>query len=292
VALAQAAIGAVVLTDDQGTTYALHVNEISESPVENGQVSLDLVVEVDPVPARERGWLELRGADGSPTRLVPSPRLDARVSGRAPVPEGPAARKLSYLALDLIGLTRTDQDDLVRHCSDALARAAEIQRSAEPGTVGDLPGQLARLCAFLTKRGPADGLPREWSSIINAANLADGIPRHLDISAALPPVNDLVVQVDSLVSERESWKVHLRGEPSFWTHSADWKHFWPAMLAHAEDDLGGLYLSQYFGSPSQGGHEELTLTLLPRLNPLARGVTLTLTHATEQVTIELRLPRP
>jgi hypothetical protein len=257
---------------------------------ERGLVSLSLEVAVDPVPARERGWLELRGQDGSTTRLVPSPRLDARVSGPAPVPEGPAARKLSYLALDLIGHTRTDQDDMERHCSAALARAAEIQQSAEPGTAGDLPGQLARLCAFLTGRGPADGLPRGWSSIINAANLADGTPQHLDVSAALPPVDDLVVQVDSLVSERESWRVHLRGEPSFWTHSADGENWWPALLAHAEDDLGGLYLSQYFGSPSHGPHEELTLTFLPRLNPLARTLTLTFTHAAEQVTIELRLP--
>jgi hypothetical protein len=291
VAVAQAAISDVALTDDQGTTYALRGPGISESPVHHGQerglVSLSLDVEVDPVPARERGWLELRGQDGSTTRLVPSPRLDARVSGPAPVPEGPAARKLSYLALDLIGLTRTGPDDMERHCSAALARAAEIQQSGEPGTAGDLPGQLARLCAFLTGRGPAAGLPRRWSAIINAANLADGTPRHLDISAALPPVDDLVVQADSLASERESWMVHLRGEPSFWTRSADGRHM-PVMRAHAEDDLGGLYLSQYFGSPSDGGYEELTLTFLPRLNPLAR--TLTLTHAAEQVTVELRLP--
>jgi hypothetical protein len=294
VALAQATVGAVALTDDQGTTYALHIKGISEGLAHPGQerglVSLSLEVAVDPVPARERGWLELRGQDGSTTRLVPSPRLDARVSGPAPVPEGSAARKLSYLALDLIGRTRTDQDDMERHCSAALARAAQIQQSAEPGTVGDLPGQLARLCAFLTGRGPADGLPRGWSGIINAAGLADGTPQRLDISAALPPVDDLMVQVDSFVSEPESWMVHLRGESSFWTRSADREHWWPVMLAHAEDDLGGLYLSQHFGSPGYGGPEELTLTFRPRLNPLARTLTLTFTYAAGQVTIELRLP--
>lgn len=121
---------------------------------ERGLVSLSLDVEVDPGPVRERGWLELRGQGGSTSRLVPSPCLDARVSGPAPVPEGAAARELSYLALDLIGLTRTEQDDLERHCSAALAKAAEIQQSAAPGTAGDLPGQLDRLCAFLTGRGP------------------------------------------------------------------------------------------------------------------------------------------
>jgi hypothetical protein len=107
----------------------------------------------------------------------------------------------------------------------------------------------------------------------------------------LPPVDDLVVQVDRLVCEPESWTVYLRGEPSFWTHSADRKDMRrPVMLAHAEDDLGGLYLSQYFGSPGLGGPEELTLTFRPRLNPLARTLTLTFTFAAEQVTIERQLP--
>jgi hypothetical protein len=300
VALAQATISAVALTDDQGTTYALHDVGIAESPGRHGPerelVSLSLDVEVDPVPARERGWLELRGQDGSVARLVPSPRPDARVSGLAPLPEGPAARELSDLGLDLIGLSGIDQlipfdqDDMERYCSEALARAAEIQQSAAPGTAGDLPGQLARLCAFLTGRGPADGLPREWSGIISAANLADGTPRHLDISAALPPVDDIVMRVDSLVFEPESWKMYLCAEPSWWTYSADGNRKWAVMRVHAVDDLGGLYVSQYDGGSSHDGREELALRFLPRLNPLARTLTLTFTHAAEQVTIEVQLP--
>jgi hypothetical protein len=58
------------------------------------------------------------------------------------------------------------------------------------------------------------------------------------------------------------------------------------MSVNAEDDLGGIYLSQYDG----GDHKELTLRFLPRLNPLARALTLTFTDEAEQVTIELRLP--
>ena len=291
--LDDAIISAVALTDDQGTTYALHVEDIQHYPdqsQERGPVSLRLGV--DPVPARGRGWLELRGQDGSAARLAPSPRPDARVSRLVPVPEGPAARELSELALGLIGLTEygLDPDDMERHCSAALARAAEIQQSGQPGTVGDLPGQLARLCAFLTGRGPADGLPRGWSTMISVADHADGAQQHLDISAALPPVDDIVVWVDSLVSEPGSWKLYLRAEPSWWTYSADRNSKWSAMLARAEDDLGGLYLSQFGGSTGHGDHEELILKFLPRLNPLARTLTLTFTHAAEQVTIELRLP--
>jgi hypothetical protein len=291
-ALAEAVIGTVALTDGQGTTYALHVEEIQHYPdlsQERRLVSLRL--RVDPVPARERGWLELRGRDGSAVRLLLSPRSDARVSRLAPVPEGPAARELSELALYLMGLTwmGIDQDDMERRCSAALASAAEIQQSGAPGTVGDLPGQLARLCAFLTGRGPADGLPRGWSGMISAADRADGAQQHLDISAVLPPVDDIVVRVDSLVSEPGSWKVYLCAEPGWWIYSADRSHKRAAMLARAEDDLGGLYLSQFGGSSGDGDREELILRFLPRLNPLARTLTLTFTHAAEQVTIELRL---
>jgi hypothetical protein len=294
--LAGSTISAVALTDDQGTTYALHIQDLHHDPglsqARGGPVSLTLGV--DPVPARDRGWLELRGQPGSAARLVPSPRQDARVSGLAPVPEGRAARELSEQALDLIGLIRPgiDRDEMERYCSDALARAAETQQSAEPGTVGDLPGQLARLCAFLTGRGPADGLPRGWSDIISAANRADGAQQSLDISAALPPVDDVVVRVDSLVSEPESWKVYLRAEPRWWRYNADHDRKWGLMWVAAEDDLGGLYLSQ----PGHGTvrrddpEEELVWGFLPRLNPLARALTLTFTHAAEQVTVEFRLP--
>ena len=64
--LAGAIIAAVALSDDQGTTYALHVEDLQHVPdlsQERGPVALRLGV--DPVPARERGWLELRGHDGS-----------------------------------------------------------------------------------------------------------------------------------------------------------------------------------------------------------------------------------
>jgi hypothetical protein len=65
---------------------------------------------------------------------------------------------------------------------------------------------------------------------------------------------------------------------------------WAAMAVHAENDLGGMYLNQFGGSSSHGSHEELALRFLPRLNPLARTLTLTFRRAAEQVTIELRLP--
>jgi len=133
---AEAAISAVTLTDDQGTTYALQVREISPSAVQHGQERglVSLRVGVDPVPVRERGWLELRGRDGSAARLAPSAHPDTRVGRPAPVPGSPAVRELSRRALGLIALrfAGAGQDAVEGECSAALARAAEIQQSGGP----------------------------------------------------------------------------------------------------------------------------------------------------------------
>lgn len=285
-ALQTALIGSVALTDDQGMTYALRATGTISIGPEGGLVSLHL--EVDPVPARERRWLELRGQEGSAARLLPSARPHTRVGRLTPVTDSPAARELSNLALTLIGAAQ--DDDVELQCSQALAWAAEIQQSGELGAAGDLPGQLAQLCAFLTGQGPADGLLPEWSSMINATNRTDGAQQHLDVAAALPEVDGIWVRVDSLVSEPEIWKLYLRHERGWWTYGTDRNRRWAAMAVHAQDDLGGIYLSQFDGSSSHGDHEELTLRFLPRLNPLARTLTLTFRRAAEQVTIELRLP--
>jgi hypothetical protein len=293
-AAVEAAIGAVAVTDDQGTTYALRAERISGLHGDRGQdrrpVSLRL--RVDPVPARERGWLELRGQDGSAARLLPSARPQVRVSRPAPLPDSPAGRELSEQALMLIGLllTGAGQNAIEESCSDALARAAEIRQSGEPGATGDLAGHLARLCAFLTGHGPADGLPRRWSSMINAAKRTDGAQHHLDISASLPPIDDTVVRVDSLASGPGSWGVYLRAEPGWWIYSADRQRKWAVVSVHAEDDLGGRYLPRFGGSTRKGDLEELTLNFLPRLNPLARALTLTFSGTGEQAALELRLP--
>ena len=292
-AAVEAVIGAVAVTDDQGTTYVLRAAEGLGPRGGQGQdrrlVSLRL--RVDPVPARERGWLELRGQDGSAARLLPSARPQVRVSRLAPLPGSPAGRELSKTAQGLIGLllTGAGQGAIEESCSDALARAAEIRQSGEPGATADLAGHLARLCAFLTGHGPADRLPRGWSGMINAAKRTDGAQHHLDISASLPPIDDTVVRVDSLASGPASWGIRLRAEPGWWIYSADRQRKWAVVSVHAEDDLGGRYLTRFGGSARKGDLEELTLNFLPRLNPLARALTLTFSGTGEQAILELLL---
>ena len=291
--LARAITRAVALTDDQGTAYALHVDDLQHDPdLSQERAPVSLRLRVDPVPARERRWLELRGRDGAAARLVPSAHAYTRVGRLSPTPDSPEAWVLSRQALELIGLklNGAGQDEVELQCSAALARAAEIQQSGDPRVAGELPGQLARLCAVLTRHSPADGLPRGWSGMIDAAGRSDGAARHLDLFVALPQVNDTVVHVDSLISEPGTWRVHLRAEPGWWSYSTDRNRKWPVLSVAAEDDLGGMYLNQFDGSRGRGGHEELTLRFLPRLNPLARALTLTFSTAVEQVTLEIQLP--
>jgi hypothetical protein len=234
---------------------------------------------------------ELLAAGGT---TVPVTRVGATVRRLGPVRDSPARRELQERALMLIGLklTGASQDVLQRYCSAALARTSEVQVGSVPGTAGDLPGQLARLCALLMGHGPAGGLPREWSGMLDAANRADGPQQHLDFSAALPPFNGVAMRVDSLVSGPRSWHVRLRAEPGWWTYSTDRHRKWEAASVHAVDGLGGMYVSRFGGSTGHGDFEEVTLSFLPRLNPLAEAMTLTFSGRPDQVTLEFCLPTP
>ena len=82
----------------------------------------------------------------------------------------------------------------------------------------------------------------------------------------------------------------LHAEPSWWVFDADRQRKWAVVSVHAKDDLGGWYLSQFGGSNGDGDHEEVVLTFRPPLDAPARVLTLTFAAASEQVTLELRLP--
>ncbi len=232
VALAETVADTVVVTDDQGTTYALRARGITRDG-ERGLVLLDL--RVDPVPPAECAWLELGVRDGAAVRLLPSARPVTHVRRLAPVPDTPAAR----------------------------------ERSAHAPALTD-------------------------------AQAEDGPQLHLDLAAVLPGIDDIVVRVDSLFSEPGTWRVYLSAEPSWWIYSADRQRKWPVMAVHAEDDLGGRYVSEFGGSSSDRAREELILSFQPRLNPAARTLILTfrpfhpvteqVTGGAEPVTVELRLP--
>jgi hypothetical protein len=251
-------------------------------------------LKLDPVPGRGVGWLELRSPSGAATRLLPSAHPAVRIGQLTPVAVSPAERDLSDQALWLIELQLTStgevaEDILRQRCSAALARTAEIQRSGELDTASELPDQLRQLCAVLTGHRPADGLPRSWSGMLAAARRADGPRYHLDTAAALPVIDGVAVQVDSLISWPDSWRLYLHARPGLWNDSEDDHHKWTTVSVHAEDDRGGTYLSTVGGGTRRDGHEELALLFLPRLDPLARALKLTCRGASEEVVVDLGL---
>ena len=285
-----ASFGDVTVTDSRGTAYALKVGEMTghggQPDAEPGPIGVRFRVE--PPPAREADWVELRGLGGTAARLVPSPRVAVQVSQLTPV--SPAANELEDLARRLIGTRLTGSPVGLRERSMALARAAAIAESGELDDASKLPDQLARLCASLAGSRPADDLPRIWSRMLSAANWSDGPACHLDLAAALPPLYGVAIQLDSLVSGPSGWKLYLRARPGWFIYSGDRARKWDPVSVNAEDDLGGGYVSSFGGSTGHPDQEALVLEFLPRLNPLACRLTLRFRAAGEQVTVAFDLP--
>ena len=285
-----AAFGDVTVTDNRGTAYALKAGGLEghggQPDAQPRPIRVQLWLE--PPPAREAAWVELRGHDGSTARLVSSPRPAVHASQVTPV--SAAACDLEDLARWLIGTRLAGSSPRLRERSIALARAAAIRESGELEATSELPDQLARLCASLAAERPADDLPPTWSGMLSAANRSDGPACHLNIAAALPPLYGVAIQLDSLLSRPGGWKLYLRARPGWFIYSEDRTQKWDPASVNAEDDLGGGYVSSFGGSTGHSDHEELALRFLPPLNPLARRLTLRFRAAGEQVTVTFNLP--
>jgi hypothetical protein len=288
----------LTVVDDRGARYALRHEGMSGRYGPPGEPADPVSVHfgLDPVPGREVGWVELRGRGGAAARLLPSARLAVRLGPLTPAAMSAAERELTGHALALIGLQLGGDPELVgdtlsQQCSAALARTAQIQRSGGLDPASPLPAQLRQLCAVLTGQRPGGRLPASWAAMLDAARRADGPRHHLDIAAALPPIDGVRVQVDSLISEPGRWRLYLRAMPGWWHHSQDGHHMHIPVSVHAEDDRGGMYLSTFDGStgPWPRGYEELALRFRPRLDPLAQALTLTFRGAREEIAVHLRL---
>jgi hypothetical protein len=125
--------------------------------------------------------------------------------------------------------------------------------------------------------------------VLNAADRADGPRLHVDLDTALPSADGTAVRLNTLASSPGSWDLHLQAAPGWSIYSADRLYKLEAMTVFAEDDLGGLYLSNFGGSSSLPGYEEVKLTMRPPLAPGARLLTLTFASETQQVTAEIPL---
>ena len=191
---------------------------------------------------------------------------------------------LGYLDKDM-----REGPDLKRRCRDVLAQTATLREGGLAGGASPLPGQLTRLCTALIRQRPASGLPSGWHSVLDAADRGDGPLFHVDLDTPLPPVDGTAVRLNTLASWPGSCDLYLQATPGWWTYSTDRQRKRAAMTVYAEDDLGGLYISNFGGSSGRPGYEDVKLTLRPRLDPGARLLTLTFASETKQVTAEVPL---
>jgi hypothetical protein len=281
----------VTITDDQGSTFALLPSGSYQHPGPDQRLCYELTCQLDPVPEGGSRWLDVHGQDTSVTRLLAADSVPVKVHGPDPAAASPE-QKLhdlaswifqGYLATDI-----RDTGELRRRCRNVLVRTAELRESGLADGAGPLPDQLARLCTSLIRRRPPAGLPRGWHSVLEAADRVDGPRTHVDIGTALPPVDGISVRLDALASWPDSWGLYLQATPGWWTYSTDGQHK-RGVSVSAEDDLGGLYISNFGGSSGRPGYEQVNLTFRPRLDPEASLLRLTLASQTQQVTAQVPL---
>lgn len=285
----------VTVTDDQGSASTLGPPSgyADRQPGPGQRLRYEVACTLDPVPEGGSRWLDVQGRDSSVTRLLRSALVPVRVGGLSAVAGSPAEQELRDMAwwilLGYLDKAMREGPDLKRRCRDVLAQTAELREGGPADGASPLPGQFTRLCTALIRQRPPSGLPSGWHSVLNAADRADGPRLHVDLDTALPPTDGTAVRLNTLASWPGSWDLHLQAAPGWWTYSTDGQRKRDAMTVFAEDDLGGLYISNFGCSRGRPGYEEVKLTMRPRLAPGARLLTLTFASQTQQVTAEIPL---
>jgi hypothetical protein len=281
----------ITVTDDQGAMSAVRFWSGYADSAQRRR--FEVACAVDPAPVSGSRWLDVRGRETSVTRLLRSGLAPVRAGVPGPLAGRPAERELRDMArwilLEYLDKDRREGPDLKRRCRDQLARAARLREGGLADGASPLPAQFTRLCTALIRQRPPTGLPRGWHRVLGAADSADGPRLHADLDTPLPPVDGTAVYLNTLASGPAAWDLHLQATPNWWIHSTDGQLKRAAATVFAEDDLGGLYISNFGGSSGRPGYEELKLTMRPRLDPAARLLTLTFAGQTEQVTAEVPL---
>jgi hypothetical protein len=298
----------VSAVDDAGVTYALRsvgMSSTSDHP-DSAAWPQSVRVRLDPAPARETGWIEFRGRGGTSARLLPSAQSAARVGSPAAVTACPAERELLRHVQTLLLWSQSGPDDaalgpLVRRSrSEILDQADRLRRSGELDPASEVPGQIAALCDAILEQRDADGLPGGWTAMLAAAGRRDGPVRSLDLAVALPPVEEVTLRLDTLVSAADSWRLYLRAAPGWHKYGepdeSGGRSVREVVSVSAEDDRGGAYISHLGGDRhirrrgrDNRDHQEYVLRFQPRLDPLARALDLRFRGAAEEVPVHLEL---
>jgi hypothetical protein len=104
--------------------------------------------------------------------------------------------------------------------------------------------------------------------------LQDGRTLHLNIATALPAFDRVEMALGAFVSESSLWHVSMGAATGWWRYSDVRRQKRAPFTVRAEDELGGHYVSMFWGSTATGTREDLALRFRPRLDPEAQLVRL------------------
>jgi len=228
--------------DDQGASYTLRF-----STRITGSVALAGVLDLQPDPQHEIGWLDLRTAPGGPATRI---NLDARL----PAPDITVTRTAAsrgdlladMIAARVLALASTFPQEtptqlaaakpgLLPHAADWLGDVIAALRAAgalPPSSPA--PGQLAGLCARLGITGhgitvpPAADLPERWLSMLTRYHRRNPRPAPAPGSwaataAELPELDGARVAVLGLHQHEHGTVLHLHAGGV--TMEDDWEYY-------------------------------------------------------------------
>jgi len=133
------------------------------------------------------------------------------------------------------------------------------------------------------------GLPPGGDAPREAADRADGPRHHLDLGIALPPIDGMILQLDSLISAPGAGRCSCAPVPGGGATGTTGAASGAGWRSAPKTTGGSPYQYSFGGSAGRDGHEELSLRFRPRLDPLARRLRLTCAGSAEQMAVDLDL---
>lgn len=297
--LPRPAFADLALVDDQGAGYALRAERGVGFVRRSGRSwtfgLMHLQLRVEPVPGRRVGWLELQRASGGASRLLPSARASVHVGELTPSGLGDGEQALLELASSLIqlrlrGLGGSGEDQLTRRCAEAIAKIQAMRAAGEIDPSSQVADHVERLAASLRAHARPEGVPVGWSRMLEAGvDTVDGPAHHLDLGAALPSMEGVELHLDSLLSEPDAWRLHLRAAPRWWKYDDDRRTQRSPVSVGARDDRGGTYVGVVDGGSLRHDYEQLAFRFAPRLDPSASRVELSFIGPNEELAVTVEL---
>jgi hypothetical protein len=285
-------LGAV---DSDGLEYTLHrrggigsVQVVGRQRVPR-HAELDLYL--DPVPEADVEWIELVGDAGERTRLLRGVPADTQVIG--PTPILGADHRVESVALRLIAIRLTGApiagQFLVEQCAEAMAAVEAIEARGEIASSA-AKAHLLALCRFMSEGNAADAVALNWQTMLEVADLRDGLRPSADVAVSLPALDGVTVEVRTVLFEDDSWSLALRAKPDWWCYSDDGHQKSQPITFVATDDVGGTYAHLGSGGGGAGSGHDLSIRFRPRLAPAATRLRLLARASREQVEIDISLP--